>query len=96
MAPKDLIKHMFHNIVNKKSRDPMPSPTKNDASGGDKTITTDRSTTLLLERTTSWVEQHGALGVIDEASISSGTSAVDDQMEQVKLTKLYPFKDAPD
>jgi hypothetical protein len=96
MAPKNLLKQMFHNVINKKSLDSMPSLVKSDASKGDKTITTGRSTTPLLERTNSWVDQHAALGRIDEGSVSSGISTLGDQMEQVKLTKLHRLWSAPD
>jgi hypothetical protein len=96
MAPKNLLKNMFQNVIKKKSRDSMPSPVKSDASEGDKTITTDRPTTLLLERTNSWVEQHATLGVINEASVSSGNSTLDDKMEQVSLTESHPLSSVPD
>jgi len=86
MAPKNLLKQVFRNIIHQKSLEAMQLPLKKEQSGVQPTFKTDnRPQTEPLARTSSWVEEQAGLEAIDDASDSSGVSTVASGTEKVRL-----------
>lgn len=96
MAPKNLLKQVFRNIIHQKSLETMHLPVEQERSGRQQTPTTEeRPQTAPLERTNSWVEEQSGLNTIDEASNSSGMSTAGDRREKVRVETLRSLWRAP-
>ncbi|KAF2678467.1 hypothetical protein K458DRAFT_395008 [Lentithecium fluviatile CBS 122367] len=76
MAPRNLLKQVFRNILHQKSMETMRPPNDNGkAPQQQTTIEFERPHTAPLEPTHDWVDDQSVLDTIDEASDSSGTTA---------------------